>query len=346
MHFSDNADWLTSTPRVTLSDMSIPARIIARLDEVLIGYNNVKMALLITLVAGGHLLLEGPPGTGKTLLCKTMQSIIGETTFHRIQFTPDLLPADIVGSTVYDSETKTFRFEKGPIFANVVLADEINRGTPRTHSALLEAMEEGFVTVDGKSYELPQPFFIVASMNPIDLLGTQPIDLANLDRFLFRAVMDYPDEQQELRMVASARTRQAATNPKSAITADELFMLREQARALEMVARADPTLCSYVVRLAQATRPGSDWFAKVRSNADESYEGKIISGISPRATERLMQASGALALIYKSSKVQIEHIRQVFPFIASHRIQASVLDLADNSELIPEFLLDILNSIR
>jgi len=274
-------------------------RAIAQVNEVLVGKNRaVRMAFACTL-AGGHLLVEDVPGVGKTTLAHALAATLG-LTFRRIQFTSDLLPTDIVGVSVFDRDNGGFRFQPGPIFAQLLLADEINRATPKTQSALLEAMAEGQVTVDGASRALPQPFFVVATQNPLDMAGTYPLPDSQLDRFMLRIALDYPDAEAERRLLVGEDRSGMLGRLPACLSASDIAALRLRARAVT----ASPALIDYVQALVIASRKHHD----------------IRTGLSPRAGLALLAAARAWALLGDRDYTLPEDVQAVFVAVAGHRL--------------------------
>jgi MoxR-like ATPase len=271
----------------------------ARVCEVVRGKDEVVELALVAVVAGGHLLLEDVPGVGKTTLATSLASAIGGT-LRRVQFTSDLLPGDITGVNVLGPEGGDFRFRPGPLFANVVLADEINRATPKTQSALLEAMSEKRVTVDGVSHLLPAPFSVLATQNPHDYHGTFPLPESQLDRFLLRLSMGYPDREHEREILRSGGLRQARFSP--ALDLDETLQL---CAAVDQVLM-HPEVEDYLLDLVQITRTDS----------------RFVRGVSTRGTEALHRASRALALARGRAFVIPEDLRELAIPVLSHRVSA------------------------
>ncbi len=251
------------------------------------------------MLAGGHLLIEDVPGVGKTVLAKSLARAAG-CAFARLQCTADLLPSDVTGVHVYDQRSQTFEFRPGPVFANVLLADEINRASPKTQSALLESMEEGQVTVDGQTRILPRPFMVVATMNPVEYEGTFPLPEAQLDRFAMRLTIGYPDPDQEARMLIDLAARDPLESVRA--VADEA-RLRD---ALEATGRihADPGIARYVVDIAGATRT----------------DPRLVLGASPRAALTLLRVAKATALIAGQGYVVPEHVKNVASAVMAHRL--------------------------
>ena len=275
------------------------SRLIDNVESVILGKHAVVEAVVAALLARGHVLLEDVPGVGKTMLARALARSI-HADFRRIQCTPDLLPSDVTGASVFDPRAVAFEFRKGPVFAPVVLADEINRATPRTQSAFLEAMEERQVSADGVTHALPDPFFLIATQNPIELAGTFPLPEAQLDRFLVRLSLGYPDDAAETRMLAAQRAR----HPLEALAPVlDLAQLRDAQAAATAVHVHDAVL-GYIQRLV----------AETRRHAHVQY------GASPRGALSLMRAAQALALVRGEAYVTPEHVKELAPAVLGHRI--------------------------
>lgn len=287
------------------------ARLRQELGRVIIGQEDVIEQITVTLLAGGHALLTGVPGLGKTLLVKSVAQLFS-LTFKRIQFTPDLMPADIFGSEVMDESVgrteKTFRFIPGPVFANLVLADEINRTPPKTQAALLEAMGEGHVTVGGVTYPLEKPFFVLATQNPIELEGTYPLPEAQLDRFLMNIVMDYLPLADEERMVRETTApEQVALQP--VLDGQEIIALQRLAREVPV----SDNVVSYAVRLCAATRPGG-------AQAAPRVNDLVQWGAGSRASQAMILAGKARALLQGRRNVACEDVRALALPVLRHRV--------------------------
>ena len=294
------------------SFMDIFNNIKVEVQKVIVGYDEIIEQALIAFIAGGHVLLEGVPGLGKTLLVRTLADVVKQK-FSRIQFTPDLMPADITGTNIVmeeESGRRYFEFQKGPVFGNIILADEINRATPRTQSALLEAMQEGTVTVAGKNYYLPKPFFVLATQNPIEMEGTYPLPEAQLDRFFFKLNVESP-ELSPLVEIFKRTTQAVETSVKSIIDGKEIVNMNQFARQVP-IANA---LVDYTARIIQATAPESDESKKV-----VEVRKNVRYGASPRGGQAIILASKVRALVKGRLNVSADDIRAMsFPALR-HRI--------------------------
>ncbi|MUV90480.1 AAA domain-containing protein [Halapricum sp. CBA1109] len=274
--------------------------VLDRVGDAVVADDRFLSTIMTGVLARGHVLLEDVPGTGKTLTARSFARALG-LEFQRIQFTPDLLPSDITGSNIYDKETGQFSFAPGPVFANVVLADEINRAPPKTQAALLEAMSEGQVTVDGDTHDLPDPFFVIATQNPIEQEGTFALPEAQRDRFAVKTSMGYPDRAGERTLVDRRADRDVQTPSVGAVTD------RAEVRALQTVpesVRVDDKIRDYVVDIGRATR------------ADDRVE----VGVSPRGVQRLFETARASAVLAGREYVVPDDVKRVAPPTLSHRL--------------------------
>ena len=270
------------------------------LGGVILGKDREIALALSCLLAGGHLLIEDLPGLGKTTLAQALARVLG-LSFQRIQFTSDLLPADIIGVSVFKQQTGQFEFQPGPLFAELVLADEVNRATPKAQSALLEAMQEHQISVDGRTHTLPKPFFVVATQNPADQIGTFPLPESQLDRFLLRVELGYPDEDNERALLVGEDRRQLVAELNPSMTTNALRQLQAGSAAMRM---SDP-LVDYIQALVRFTR--------------ESPE--IDTGLSPRGSLALAAAARAHAFVEDHSGVFPDDVQSVFAAVAGHRLK-------------------------
>ncbi len=283
--------------------------------KIIVGQNDVVEQVLISIFSKGHCLLVGVPGLAKTLLVNTIAESLG-LSFSRIQFTPDLMPSDITGSEILD-ESRHFKFIKGPLFANVVLADEINRTPPKTQSALLEAMQERHVTASGKKYTLDSPFFVLATQNPIEQEGTYPLPEAQLDRFMFTVWVDYPKFDEEIQIVKSTTTKQTE-KVNAVMTADEIIYFQDLVRKIPV---ADNVL-EYAVSLASKTRPNTD-------RAHDLANKYLSWGAGPRASQYLVLGAKCHALLRGKFSPDIEDVKAVAVAVLRHRIVTNYRAEAD-----------------
>ena len=289
---------------LTTSAHELAQRITQGMEQIVVGGDRTTFALLVALFARGHALIEGVPGTGKTLAVRALASLVG-AQYRRIQFTPDLLPADVIGTTVFNPQTAQFSTRSGPIFTNVLLADEINRTPPKTQSALLEAMEEARVTIDGTPLQLPQPFFVCATQNPIEYEGTYPLPEAQLDRFLVKIEAVYPHEDQELQLLSRVAegfdARSIEPEKTAALTQPaEILQAQEQVRAVHVSAAVQ----RYVYAIVAATRS----------------HRQLTLGASPRAAVSLLLAAQAAAAIDARSFATPDDVKSVAPLVLPHRL--------------------------
>lgn len=272
------------------------------IGKVMIGSQTVVRLLLTAFIADGHVLIEDVPGMGKTVLAKSLAKSV-EAKFSRIQFTPDLLPSDVTGLNYFNQKENEFIFSPGPAFCNILLADEINRATPRTQSSLLECMGERQITVDGKTMRLEAPFFVIATQNPIETLGTYPLPEAQLDRFLMRISMDAPDKEQEKAILLRFMKDESLETLGGVCTGADILELQRLAREIYV----HPVLLDYIVALVQATR---SW-------------PNVEMGVSPRGSLALLRAVRAFALVRGGAYVVPEDIKAVAVPVLAHRIQLS-----------------------
>ncbi len=298
-------------------------QIVDNIEKVIVGKHNEIILTVMAYFAGGHVLLEDVPGVAKTVLARAFARTIGGS-FKRIQCTPDLLPNDITGSSIFNPKTTDFEFRPGPVFAQIVLADEINRATPRSQAALLEAMAERAVTVDGTRCELPAPFFLVATQNPVDHEGTFPLPEAQLDRFLVRLSLGYPDLEHEIAMLQRFETQDPLETLEMAVATEDVIACQQAVRQV----RVDEKVSRYVVEIMRATR--------------EHYD--VMLGGSPRASMALSRCAQAFAAIHGYGFVLPDDIKQVLPYVLGHRVI-----LRPESRLrkknVPAVLEEIMNSV-
>lgn len=273
--------------------------VLENISKVIIGKREVAELSVAALLAGGHILLEDVPGVGKTMLVRALAKSTG-ANFRRIQFTPDLLPSDVVGVSIYNPKEMEFEFRPGPIMGNIVLADEINRTSPKTQSALLEGMEESSVTVDGETLSIPKPFFVMATQNPIEHEGTYPLPEAQLDRFIMKLKMGYPTPSEEIQVLNSLEHSVPIEDLDTVITLEELITIQKEVRTVHV----SEVLKGYIVELATRTR----------------HDPYVYLGASPRASIALMRAAQAYALMKGRDYATPDDVQYLAPFVFAHRI--------------------------
>jgi MoxR-like ATPase len=277
-------------------------RVVSALETVIVGKSHQLRLSIACMLAGGHLLIEDLPGVGKTTLAHTLARALG-LNYQRIQFTSDMLPADVIGVSIYRRTSGEFEFHKGPVFSNLVLADEINRATPKAQSALLESMEEMQVTADGTTYALPRPFFVIATQNPVHQVGTFPLPESQLDRFLMQIGLGYPEPEDERILLASGARRGLIDAIEPAMSAESLLRMQEEVPKIHL----SEAVLDYVQALIAYTRESSDY----------------VTGLSPRGGISLVRAAQAWALIEGHAGVYPEDVQAVFPSIVAHRLERS-----------------------
>ncbi|BDI34513.1 ATPase AAA [Capsulimonas corticalis] len=285
-------------------------RVRAEVGKVIVGHQDIVDGVLICLLSGGHALLEGVPGLGKTLLVRTLAEVL-DLTFNRVQFTPDLMPADITGTNILMENAegrKIFQFQRGPVFAQIVLADEINRATPKTQSAMLEAMQEHAVTVAGVQHRLEEPFFVLATQNPIEMEGTYPLPEAQMDRFLFKLIVPSPT-LAELSAILDRTTGTETPTVNKVLTGPEVMMMRQVAREVPVASHVR----EYAVRIILATHPRSE-------TAPDITNQFVRFGASPRGAQALIKAAKIRALLDGRYNVAFDDISAVAPAALRHRI--------------------------
>ena len=285
-------------------------RLRTEISSVLVGQEELVDRLIICLLCNGHILLEGMPGVAKTLAVKALSGAL-DIEFSRLQFTPDLLPADLIGTMIYNPGDQNFTPKLGPIFSNLVLADEINRAPAKVQSALLEAMQERQVTIGDTSYALPKPFLVLATQNPVDQEGTYRLPEAQLDRFLLKVLVDYPTAEQELSILRAMATTQPKTDTQAVVNIEEVNASREVVNALYI----DPNIEQYIVNIIQATR--------APERVDPSLRSLVRAGASPRATISLALAAKAVAFTKGRDHVIPQDVKDLAPDVLRHRMLLS-----------------------
>ena len=281
---------------------TVANRIIDNVATVIVGKRDAIELVVVALLSDGHILIEDVPGVGKTTLAKAIARSVG-LSFKRVQFTPDLLPSDVTGVTIFNQKTSEFEFREGPVMAQIVLADEVNRATPKTQSALLEAMEERQITVDGATYVLPEPFLVLATQNPIEYEGTFPLPEAQLDRFLMRVNLGYPERQDELQVLATRQREQPIDDIQQVVTLEEVFAAQEAVKDVYV----DPLVSNYIVDISRATREHND----------------VYLGASPRGSLGLFRAGQAMAAVAGRDYVVPDDVKRLAESVLSHRVIVS-----------------------
>lgn len=297
-------------------------KLLENIGKVIVGKEETIQLLLAALLSGGHVLLEDMPGTGKTKLAKSLAASM-EGVFSRIQFTPDLLPSDVTGMNIYNRKSGEFVLHKGPVFANVLLADEINRAMPRTQAGLLECMEEHQVTIDGQRLMLESPFMVIATQNPVESAGTFPLPEAQMDRFMMRLSMGLPDQEEEVLILERFGGEDPYEKLESVITREQILQMREAAKEVYV----HPVLQTYIVELAAATRK----------------EPELAFGVSPRGSLALMQAAKAYAALLGRSYCTPDDVRTLAVPVFSHRLgfQGGRRDTARQQALVQRILKEV-----
>lgn len=295
-------------------------RLRANVGKVIIGKEKVIEHVMTAMIAGGHVLLEDVPGTGKTKLAKALAKSVN-VEYARIQFTPDLLPTDITGLNIFDREQNSFVLRKGPVFTNVLLADEINRATPRTQSGLLESMEERQVSIDGVTYRLPYPFFVIATQNPIETTGTFVLPEAQLDRFLMRLSMGLPEKREEVAILNCYNKEDPLATLEAVVTAEELEEVRKEAEEVFV----HSSVMEYIVEIVSRTRE------------DEA----VIMGVSPRGSLALLRAAKVRATLYDRTFVTPDDVKELAVAVLSHRIVQGYAQATENERYIENLVKSI-----
>ena len=307
------------------------ARLLGELHKVIIGQDEVIELLLQCILARGHCLLVGVPGLAKTLMVSTLAQVL-KLSFNRIQFTPDLMPSDVTGTQIIEEDRTTgkraFRFVKGPIFSNIILADEINRTPPKTQSALLQAMQEYHVTAGGQSYEIPLPFFVLATQNPIEQEGTYPLPEAQLDRFMFMVLVDYPTRDQE-RLIVRSTTADLTAEPEPVLLAEDVLALQRIVRKIPV----SQHVIDYAVNIVRASRPGDP-------TAPDFIGSYLTWGAGPRGAQYLILGAKSRALLHGRFNVSCDDVRAVAKCVLRHRMFTNFN--ADAEGLKPDRIVEML----
>jgi len=314
---------VTDKPRVTLDVSTISKRIIANVEQVIVGKRQQIVKVLVAWYSEGHVLLEDVPGVAKTILARTFARSIG-CSFKRIQCTPDLLPNDVTGGSIFNQKTSEFDFRPGPIFAQLVLTDEVNRATPRTQAALLEAMAEAAVTIDGTTRQLEPPFLLIATQNPIDHEGTFPLPEAQLDRFLMKLSLGYPTQQEESQMLEMLKIEHPLAKLKPVVSVEQLVACQRAVRTVHV----DEKVRAYITKIVQATRQHED----------------LSLGGSPRASIALFRASQAVAAIRGRNYVEPDDVKNIVAPVLEHRLILRPESRLRNAK-VSEILVEIMDEI-
>ena len=301
----------------------VAARVRENIQKVIVGRDEVINLALVAILCEGHILIEDVPGIGKTTLAKSIAVSLG-CTFRRIQFTPDLLPSDVTGISFFNQKTQEFEFRPGPVMSQVVLADEINRATPRTQSAMLEAMQEQQITVDGVTYFLPRPFLVMATQNPIELEGTFPLPEAQVDRFLIKLPIGYPTKEEEHAILLRFEREDPLEGLEPVTTPDELVAIQRQVREV----RVEESVRGYIVDVVRATRSHKD----------------VQLGVSPRGTLSLYKCAQALAAIRGRKYVLPDDVKLLAPYVLTHRILISPATRLRGRRL-ADVLMDVIETV-
>jgi MoxR-like ATPase len=326
---SDSA--LRAARETVLDNSAWVAPLQAEMARVIVGQKHLLDRLLVALLTNGHVLLEGVPGLAKTLALKTLAGAIA-VRFKRLQFTPDMLPADIVGTMIYNPQDGAFRTKHGPIFSNLILADEINRAPAKVQSALLEAMQERQVTIGDETYPLPNPFLVLATQNPLEQEGTYPLPEAQIDRFMMKVIVSYPDRAEERAILDAMATSEALPTPRPVVTAQQILSARHVVNTLYV----DDKIRNYIVDLVLATRPPMP--------KSLNLEGYIQTGASPRATINLTLAARAIAFLHGRHYVTPQDVKSIALDVLRHRVSVTYEAEAENitSEDVIHKILDAL----
>jgi MoxR-like ATPase len=318
------AENVTEKPRAPLDVTAVSRRLIANVEQVVVGKRQQIVQVLVAWFCEGHVLLEDVPGVAKTIMARAFAKSVG-CTFKRIQCTPDLLPTDVSGGSIFNQKTGEFQFRPGPLFAQLVLADEINRATPRTQSSLLEAMAESSVTIDGETHRLKPPFLLIATQNPIDHEGTFPLPEAQLDRFLVKLSLGYPSLDEESQMLDMLKREHPLEKLQPVITADQLAACQRAVRTVHV----DPKIRRYITEIVHATRGHHD----------------VRLGGSPRASIALYRTSQAVAAIRGRAYVEPDDVKQIVSSVLAHRIILQPESRLQNVS-VAEILTDILDETK